>query len=83
MHYGYGMTCMYSIDYQAVGGYNTSIVGWGGEDVDLYQRHVKSDLQVNICFHLVTSHLTEKKIVLMMFSTTILHCKAILGWGRP
>ncbi|XP_019630466.1 PREDICTED: chondroitin sulfate synthase 3-like [Branchiostoma belcheri] len=46
MYYGYGMACMYNQDYRSVGGFNLDIRGWGGEDVELYERHVKSDLQV-------------------------------------
>ena len=45
-NYGFGMACMYNIDYHSVGGFNTNIVGWGGEDVDLYKKHVRSPLQV-------------------------------------
>ncbi|XP_066301800.1 chondroitin sulfate synthase 1-like [Branchiostoma lanceolatum] len=46
MYYGYGMACMFNQDYRSVGGFNLDIRGWGGEDVELYERHVKSDLQV-------------------------------------
>jgi chondroitin sulfate synthase len=46
VYYGYGMACMYNEDYRRVGGFDLSIRGWGGEDVDLYTKHVKSDLKV-------------------------------------
>ena len=36
--YGVGMLCIYKSDYVAVGGFDTSIEGWGGEDVDLYNK---------------------------------------------
>jgi len=44
--YGFGMVCLYNQDYASVGGYNVNIRGWGGEDVALYDSHVKSDLQI-------------------------------------
>ena len=46
MHYGYGISCMYKTDYSSIGGFNTGIQGWGGEDDDIYSRHVQSPLQV-------------------------------------
>ena len=39
--YGFGMVCLYKSDYEAVGGYDLSIRGWGGEDVTLYDSHVR------------------------------------------
>ena len=36
--YGVGMLCIYKSDYVAVGGFDTTIEGWGGEDVDLYNK---------------------------------------------
>ncbi|XP_013421398.1 chondroitin sulfate synthase 1 [Lingula anatina] len=44
--YGFGMVCLHQADYRRVGGFDLSITGWGGEDVDLYLKHVKSDLKV-------------------------------------
>nr|XP_006814085.1 PREDICTED: chondroitin sulfate synthase 1-like [Saccoglossus kowalevskii] len=41
IHYGYGMVCLHNQDYRAVGGFDLSIRGWGGEDTDLYERHIK------------------------------------------
>ncbi|ELU06608.1 hypothetical protein CAPTEDRAFT_168658 [Capitella teleta] len=46
VHYGFGMACMHNLDYRSVGGFNTNIAGWGGEDVDLYIKHVKSTLMI-------------------------------------
>lgn len=46
VHYGFGMACMFNVDYRSVGGFNLDIKGWGGEDVDLYIKHVKSNLKV-------------------------------------
>ena len=39
--YGFGMVCLYKSDYDAVGGYDLSIRGWGGEDVALFDSHVR------------------------------------------
>ena len=36
--YSYGMVCIYKSDYLASGGFDTSIVGWGGEDTDFFER---------------------------------------------
>ncbi|KAL9954162.1 hypothetical protein ACROYT_G041663 [Oculina patagonica] len=38
--YAYGIACIYHQDLDAVGGFDTSIKGWGLEDVDLYERFV-------------------------------------------
>ncbi|XP_064613871.1 chondroitin sulfate synthase 1-like [Liolophura sinensis] len=46
VHYGYGIACMYAQDYREVGGFDLSVKGWGGEDVLLYRRHVRSNLKV-------------------------------------
>lgn len=40
--YGFGITSLYKSDLQRVGGMNTTIHGWGQEDVDLYDRMVAS-----------------------------------------
>lgn len=36
--YGFGMVCIYKSDYLHVGGFNTSITGWGSEDVELFKQ---------------------------------------------
>ncbi|KAL9954159.1 hypothetical protein ACROYT_G041660 [Oculina patagonica] len=38
--YSYGPACIYHQDLDAVGGFDTSIKGWGWEDVDLFERFV-------------------------------------------
>ena len=38
--YSFGPVCIYHQDLDAVGGFNTSIKGWGLEDMDLYERFV-------------------------------------------
>lgn len=38
--YSYGPACLHHRDLHAVGGFDTSIKGWGWEDVDLYEKFV-------------------------------------------
>ena len=45
-HFGFGILASYYSDLKRVGGFDTSIVGWGKEDVDLYEKFLKSDLVV-------------------------------------
>lgn len=45
-YYAYGMLCIYKSDYKSIGGLDTGMIGWGGEDVDLYERVLKSGLDV-------------------------------------
>ncbi|XP_048187247.1 chondroitin sulfate synthase 3 [Perognathus longimembris pacificus] len=43
--YGYGITCIYKSDLLDAGGFDTSIQGWGLEDVDLYSKVILSGLR--------------------------------------
>ena len=36
--FGFGIFSAYKQELERVGGFNTSIEGWGGEDVDLYDK---------------------------------------------
>ena len=44
--YSYGMVCIYKSDYDAIGGFNTAIEGWGEEDVDLFRKVINHRLDV-------------------------------------
>lgn len=44
--YGFGIVSLYKRDYIAAGGLNLTIRGWGKEDVDFYEKAVKSSLDV-------------------------------------
>ncbi|XP_029472946.1 chondroitin sulfate synthase 3, partial [Rhinatrema bivittatum] len=44
--YGFGITCIYKSDLVKVGGFDTSIQGWGLEDVDLFTKVIASGLKV-------------------------------------
>lgn len=44
--YSYGMVCMYKSDYITTGGFNLSIMGWGGEDTDFFSKVLEAKLEV-------------------------------------
>jgi chondroitin sulfate synthase len=44
--FGFGIVAMYKSDYDAMGGFDLSIQGWGKEDVDLFEKAVQSELHV-------------------------------------
>ena len=43
--YGFGITCIFKSDLQMAGGFDTSIQGWGLEDVDLFTKVINSGLK--------------------------------------
>ena len=40
--YAFGIACLHKADLNIIGGFDTTIQGWGMEDVDLYERYVAS-----------------------------------------
>ncbi|XP_044029306.1 chondroitin sulfate synthase 3 isoform X2 [Siniperca chuatsi] len=44
--YGFGITCVFKSDLVKAGGFDTSILGWGLEDVDLFTKVINSGLKV-------------------------------------
>ncbi len=44
--FGFGIVAVYGSDLKRVGGFDTSIVGWGKEDVDLYEKFIRSNMTV-------------------------------------
>lgn len=44
--FGYGIAAFYKSDLDRIGGYDTSIQGWGKEDVDLFQKVIESNLTI-------------------------------------
>ena len=45
-YYAYGVLCIYKSDYDAVGGLNTTIVGWGDEDINFFEKVLRKRLDV-------------------------------------
>ena len=44
--YSYGMACIYKSDYDAIGGFDQALEGWGGEDVQLVEDVISRGLEV-------------------------------------
>lgn len=45
-NYGFGIVCVYKGDLVRAGGFDTSIQGWGLEDVDLFNKFVQSGIKL-------------------------------------
>ncbi len=57
------MLCIHDVDFDELGGFNKSIVNWGGEDVDLYERTVKHpNLEVR-SLYLTVAPLVRFKVI--------------------
>lgn len=44
--FGFGITSIYKSDFLSFGGFNTSIVGWGLEDVSFFDKVIKSKIKI-------------------------------------
>uniref|UniRef100_A0A8C6ST22 Hexosyltransferase n=1 Tax=Neogobius melanostomus TaxID=47308 RepID=A0A8C6ST22_9GOBI len=44
--YGFGIVCVYKGDLVKAGGFDTSIQGWGMEDVDLFNKFIQSGVRL-------------------------------------
>jgi hypothetical protein len=44
--YAFGMLCIYKADYMKIGRLNTNMMGWGGEDVDFFEKVLKSKIEI-------------------------------------
>ncbi|XP_054010276.1 chondroitin sulfate synthase 1-like, partial [Hylaeus anthracinus] len=44
--FGFGIVSLYKRDYRTVGGFDLSIRGWGKEDVDFFEKVVKSNVTI-------------------------------------
>ncbi|XP_076643494.1 chondroitin sulfate synthase isoform X2 [Halictus rubicundus] len=44
--FGFGIVSLYKQDYRTVGGFDLSIQGWGKEDVEFFEKAVKSSIKI-------------------------------------
>ncbi|KAJ8252355.1 hypothetical protein COCON_G00216670 [Conger conger] len=45
-HHGFGIVCVYKVDLVRAGGFDISIQGWGLEDVDLFNKLIRTGTRV-------------------------------------
>ncbi|VDN02638.1 unnamed protein product [Thelazia callipaeda] len=45
-HFGFGLVSIYKSDFDLIGGMKLNIEGWGMEDVDLFEKCVRSPLRI-------------------------------------
>lgn len=55
--FGFGIMSAYKQDIERVQGFNTTITGWGKEDVDLYERFISTNISI---FRAPTPHLVHR-----------------------
>lgn len=58
---GYGMVGVYKSDWRSLGGYDTSIVGWGKEDVDFFEKAVSKKINLFRCVDPDLVHVYHEK----------------------
>ena len=61
-YFGFGIASMYKADYLKCGGFDLSIHGWGKEDVDLYSKILKSDIDVFRAADTDITHIYHEKV---------------------
>ncbi|XP_043284509.1 chondroitin sulfate synthase 1 [Venturia canescens] len=44
--FGFGIVSIYKEDFREIGGFDLTIKGWGKEDIDLYEKAIKSKINV-------------------------------------
>ncbi|XP_029652132.1 chondroitin sulfate synthase 1-like [Octopus sinensis] len=61
LFFGFGVVSIYKKDFLDVGGFDTKIITWGGEDVGFYERCLKSNLTVFRAPDLAAEHVYHQR----------------------